>query len=856
MRHSLCVPRLSIPATTYLPATMFLPATICLLVWLLAAAADGQLPSESTARLPTIETKTKGCVPAEGFFKFHADPEVGTVWLEISRWDQDFLIVDGLSAGLGSNPVGLDRGQWGRGRVVRFTRVGRRVFLMERNLRFRASGGDAAERRAVSDSFAESVLWAADLVAQTGQRGLVDAKSLLIRDAYGVVKQLKQAGQGTYGLDEGRSFVNLARCKSFPQNIELEATLTFVAADPGSLAEEAAADGSAISLRLHHSLVALPDSDYRSRASDPRVGSLAITFADYAVPLDAPIEQRLIVRHRLQKSEPRLPKSRPVKPITYYLDPGTPQPVQDALLAGARWWNVAFEDAGFIDAFRVELLPADADPMDIRYNVIQWVHRSTRGWSYGQSIVDPRTGEIIKGHVILGSLRVRQDRLIVDGLTAAGRHENGAVCSCCGLSGDDPQSPLAMFDPAITPIDVSLARLRQLSAHEVGHTLGFSHNFAGSTYADRASVMDYPAPRVKIREGDTFDLSDAYGQGIGVWDRFIVRYAYTEFLNPEAEATGLRRLIDEANERQLVYLSDADARPAGAAHPQANLWDNGSDSVAELRHVMDVRRIALQRLAAKDPASDRPLADFEVALVPIYLFHRYQVAATAKMIGGFSYSYAVGDEAGAAITPVPAAEQRFALDAVLATVAPEQLMISERLLALLPPKPQAGLQDRERFPKRTAMIFDPHAAARVAAELSLSELFQAERAARLAAYPQGDWNLQAMFAEVVSAVWKQPVPAEQHLAALQEIVQRVMIERLVALAENSETSDGVRGVALGELKRLRALIRGRMNSLRSLPGEDHLGASLDEIERFLNRPHESARPPARIVVPPGSPIGS
>ncbi len=699
------------------------------------------------------------------------------------------------------------------------------------------------------------MLWAADIVAETGRRSLVDAKSLLFRDALGVARQLKDAGQGAYALDEGRSFVNIARCRAFPQNVEFDATLTFASSDPGALARETAADGSAISLRLHHSLVKLPEPGYQARRHDPRVGCLAIAFADYTVPLDAPLEQRLIIRHRLQKADGRLAKSPPRKPIVYYLDPGTPQPVQDALLDGARWWGAAFEDAGFVDAFRVELLPEDADPMDVRYNVIQWVHRRTRGWSYGQSIVDPRTGEIIKGHVILGSLRVRQDRLIVEGLTAASTRQHRALCDCGGMAGGGPPVALAQFDPGLTPTDVSLARLRQLSAHEVGHTLGFAHNFAASTYGDRASVMDYPAPRVKIRDDRQLDLGDAYGKEIGIWDRFTVRYAYTEFPDPQAEAIGLKRMIDDASQQGLLYLSDADARPAGAAHPQANLWDNGSDAIVELRHLMEVRRISLRGLETDQPQADRPLADLEFSLVPIYLFHRYQLAATAKLVGGFHYRYTVGETVGPAVTPVPAAEQREAVDAMLATITPEELVISERLLERLPPKPYSGSQDGERFPRQTAMIFDPHAAAQVAADLALAELLQPQRAARLAAYPQPDWDLTAMLQQVVSAVWESPAPPDPRLAALREIVQGVLTDRLIALAGDSTAADSVRSAALDELRQVRSDLRRQLSLRRPSTRGGHLGATLDKIERFLTRPHATAREATSPTAPPGSPIG-
>ncbi len=776
------------------------------------------------------------------------------MWLQIENWDKDFLYASGLSSGLGSNPVGLDRGQWGKSRVVRFKRVGKRVFLIEQNLRYRAVTANPLERRAVNESFADSVLWSADIVARTGDRCLVDASSLLIRDAHRVVSKLKAAQQGDFKLDKDRSFVSLARCRSFPRNTELESTLTFASDKPGPLVRETAAAGDAFSLRLHHSLVQLPEAGYRPRVADPRVGSFNITFANYSAPLDAPLTQRFITRHRLRKADPSKKKSPAIRPIVYYLDPATPQPVRDALLDGARWWSAAFEEAGFIDGFQVRMLPEDVDPMDVRYNVIQWVHRSTRGWSYGQSVVDPRTGEIIKGHVLLGSLRVRQDRLIVDGLTSAQPSGRTGLCGGCGIAGCGADHALSLLDDAIHPLDVSLARLRQLSAHEVGHTLGFSHNFAASTYGDRASVMDYPAPRVKINNDGKLDLSDAYGVGVGQWDRFMVRYAYTVFADEESEAEGLASQIADARKRGLIYLSDPDARPGGAAHPLANLWDNGSDPIAELQHLMKVRRLALEQLGADDLLKGQPLADLEMVLVPIYLYHRYQVAATAKLIGGFDYRYATSEENGTAVQPVPVERQKQALNELLKTLDVDALLIPRRLLSSLPPKPFSSLDDRERFPTRTAMIFDPSATARIAADQTLSHLLQPQRMARLAAYPQPSWDINTVFARIVSSVMKQPVAKDERSRECQRIVQRVLVQRLIKLAGDTTTSDSVRATATAMLRSIAIDLNTQADNDQTL-GKVHAAAIVDKINRFLNRPHTPAKPPHEDAAPPGSPIG-
>ena len=443
-----------------------------------------------------------------GFYDFYWDANEGKIWLKLDKINEPFLYVTSLATGLGSNPVGLDRGQLGQDRLVRFKQVGPKVFLIQENLKYRASSNNAAERRAIQESFAESILWSGEV-----KQGIVDITDLLVRDAHDCIGTLESTGQGSFKLDDARSFIYLPRTKSFPRNSEFEVTLTFESSKPGRLANRTAADGRSISLRQHHSFVKLPDPGYEPRRWDPRVGAFSVSYADYSVAIDEPIEQRLLTRHRLQKRNPQAAKSPPRRPIIYYVDNGVPEPVRSALIEGASWWNDAFDSAGFENAFEVRVLPDDADPMDVRYNVIQWVHRATRGWSYGQSFIDPRTGEIIKGHVLLGSLRVRQDYLLFEGLGAK-------QASACGLGYSPQQAYLSQLSDNAESVDVALARIRQLSAHEVGHTLGFAHNFAASTYADRASVMDYPAPMTKITDG-RIDLSDAYAVGIGEWDKFV-----------------------------------------------------------------------------------------------------------------------------------------------------------------------------------------------------------------------------------------------------------------------------------------------------------------------------------------------
>ena len=819
------------------------------------------LPVVAQERTPdkTISARVAGLQKLDGYVPLYWDAVNGKMFMEISRFNSEFLYQVSLPTGVGSNPLGLDRGQLGDSHVVRFERIGPKVLLVQSNYRYRALSSDPAERRAVEESFAQSVLWGFKVEASEGERVLVDSTAFFLRDAHGVIDRLRQARQGQYRYDESRSAFYLSRTRTFPKNTEVETVLTFTSdADTGPLVRDTVPTPQSLTVREHHSLVELPDNNYKTRKLDPRVGVHGITFHDYASPIIEPIEKRWISRHRLQKKDPTAAVSEPIKPIIYYVDNGAPEPIRTALVEGASWWDAAFEAAGFKNAFQVRVLPEDADPMDLRYNMINWVHRSTRGWSYGGSVTDPRTGEIIKGNVTLGSLRIRQDYLIGTGLIptfAAGGQGEGE----CEFGAAADTDYLASFDTTTDAAAMSLARIRQLSAHEVGHTLGLAHNFAASTYG-RASVMDYPAPLVEIKNGK-LDLSNAYAVGIGAYDKFAIKYGYSEPGSTANEQAYLERILEEGVAAGMLFISDADARPAGAAHPLANLWDNGGDPIAMLRHELEVRRIGLSEFGLRNVPTGTPLSLLEAKLLPLYLHHRYQLQAAVKSVGGVNYTYAVkaasGANPGQVREIVPAARQRDALAAVLETLKLEALAIPPRILALIPPR-AFGYEGGaiELFSKRTAPAFDPIAAATICADFAVSGLLDPNRAARLIEFHSHN-NSNPDFKEVIDALiaatWKTAVPKNAYHAEIGRSVQSLTVTQLMELAADSSAAPQVRAVATQSLRELGGWLK--------LPGSAglnsaHRSAVREDIERFLARPDAMRKQTAPLATPPGDPIGS
>ncbi len=798
--------------------------------WILAPSFALLLLLQSAGAQTTIASRTTDLKKMDGFFPLYWEAKTGKLLLEIPAFDKDFLYLDQLPYGIGSNDLFLDRGQLGTAQVVHFMRSGNKVLLVEPNLVFRSSSADPAEQATVKQSFAESVLFGFKVEAEEADgRVLVDATDFFLKDVHGVAERLAQAKQGKYGLDSSRSAILPDSTKNFPRNTEVEAILTFTNDEPAanSFVADVTPDPHALTVREHHSLIELPGPGYTPRPYNPNAGYFSAGYRDYSAPLGAPLDQLFITRHRLEKKDPTAAISDPVEPITYYVDRGAPEPIRTALVEGARWWNEAFEAAGYRNAFRVEVLPEGADPMDIRYNMIQWVHRYTRGWSYGEGVTDPRTGEIIKGQVTLGSLRARQDFMIAQSLV-------------------DPY-----LDGAPLPADnalraMVLARVRQLSAHEVGHTLGLAHNFAASSLGQGTSVMDYPHPLITLDNNGKPDLSHAYAVGIGAWDRVAITYGYAE-QSPEQLAEGLRK----AQQQGLYFITDDDARPLGSAHPHAHLWDNGPDPAAELDRVLNVRAAALRQFGVNAIPVGTPMSQLADVLVPLYLLHRYQTEAAAKEIGGLDYRYALRGDGQEVTAIVAAGDQRKAIAAVLRTLTPETLTLPEPLLKLLPPVPPGYPRTRESFAAFTGLPFDPVAAAESAADLTLVLLFDPQRASRLVEYharDAGNPGLDEVLSGVLKTTWQAP-RASGLAAEVQSAVETATLESLLGLAASNQTLPQARAIARFEVVRLKTQLTA------STDRQAHRAAALARIAEFEKDPAKFTPAPP-VTAPPGMPIGN
>jgi len=770
----------------------------------------------------------------KGYYSFYYDKSKAKVFLEVKESSDAFIFQSSLPHGVGSNDIGLDRGQLGDTRLVQFERVGDKVLLRQLNTYYRADSDNILERQAIDEAFASSIIWGFKVVSENADNNsvVIDYTPFLFSDIHGIADTLKNRKQGSFSIDKTRSFVYKKRTKAFPENTELEATITFKGKGTGKFLKSVTPEANAVTVNLHHSLIKLPDDGYKKRVFHPFSGFWAESYADYATAIDEPIIKRFIPRHRLAKKDPSAAMSEAVEPIIYYLDAGVPEPVKSALLEGARWWEQAFEAIGYKNAYQVKMLPADADPMDVRYNVIQWVHRATRGWSYGSSVIDPRTGEIIKGHVTLGSLRVRQDYLIALGLTSPFK--------------SDKIDTSAMKEMA-------LARIRQLSAHEVGHTLGIAHNFAASVN-DRASVMDYPHPYIQLIDGK-IDLSKAYDDKIGEWDKHVVAYGYAD-VAPESEAEFLTKTIAEARGKGLLYVSDPDARPQSGAHNTGHLWDNGKNPAEELDRVLAVREHALANFGENSIPNGTAYSQLEEVLVPIYNFHRYQVEAAVKLIAGVDYQYQVkGDANQASPKAVAASEQTKALASLMKTLSADVLTLPQHIVSLIPPKAYGYSRTRESFKSATGLTFDPISAAQSSAKHTVSLLLNKGRLARLAQQNKVNSKIasvKTVLSTLVDGTIKQQ-PAKDMKALVQQRINSVVVERLLALYQDKKLVPEVRADLYQQLTSLKAwLTKKKSKKFRAF--NDHYQVLAINIDNNLVAKQQYLLD-AEVRMPPGSPIG-
>lgn len=799
--------------------------------------------------LPTIAERTAGMKAMPGFFTLYWDEGSAKLYWQIDKLDTEFLYQVSMASGLGSNPVGIDRGQLGGTYVLVAKKTGPRVLLLEPNYRFQARNStNAKEVESVRDAFAPSVHWGFDVAAQTGNAVLVDATAFFLRDARGVIQTMARTGQGSFALDQSRSTLYPDAIKSFPKNTEVEAILTFTSNNPGRLVQGVAATGEAVTLRQHHSFIALPDGGYTPRVSDPRIGVNGPDVMDFAKPVDQDIWVHFASRFRLKKKNPSAAKSEPVTPITYYVDPGIPEPVRSAVVEGTSWWNQAFEAAGYINAFRVAVLPDSADPDDIRYNMIHWSHRRTRGYSYGATVEDPRTGEILRGNVNLGSLRLRQDYLHGVGMVPPFGSGNG---------GDDAEfedAPSVEYLAAVADkgdaLEMALARVRQLAAHEVGHTLGFPHNYIGSAQ-NRSTVMDYPAPLPRVTAQGGIDLSDAYAKGIGDYDKLSITWLYQDFPAGTDEVKALRAIADAGVKRGLRYVGYINNNFIGAGHQYASVWDNGANLVDQLLQEMRVRQIGLSKFGPEVIRPGEPISKLEFALLPLYMHHRFQLRAAVQSLGGADYTNATRGDGQAPVTIIPGAEQRRALEVVLGTLAVDFLALPERIVQMIPP-PADRYEDGEPFARQTDVLFDPIAAAEASAAFTVGEILHPARMARLVSYgSMGDYpSLEEVVDRLIAVTWDAPMPGDKYRAQVLRTTQRVVIDQMMIMGSRADVSPSARGILTDRLGRLAM----RLERVAATDRTALQSSALADIRRWERRPEQTIPGPA-LQLPPGDPIG-
>ena len=768
----------------------------------------------------------------KGYFDYTYNNDNGKITLAIDKLDQEFLYVNSLSRGVGNNDLGLDRGQLGNARVVYFTKKGDKIFLIQPNLKFISTSNNNLENKAVNQAFARSVLYGFKILNSKDNKHYIDLTPFILKDAHGVSNRLKNSNSGTYSLDLSKSAIDLERTKAFPKNIEFDVMLTFIGNPKGSLLRDVTPTPSNLTVNQHHSFIRLPDNNYKKRRFDPRSGSNPFIVFDYSTPINEPTEQKYIVRHRLEKKENESVISEAIEPIVYYLDNGTPEPVKTALIEGGRWWNQAFESIGYKNAFQIKILPEDADPMDIRYNLIQWIHRSTRGWSYGASIVDPRTGEIIKGQVSLGSLRVRQDYMILLGLT------------------ENPNDEIN--NKKI--VETSLDRIRQLSAHEIGHTLGFAHNYL-SSISNRSSVMDYPHPKIDIIN-DKINLDNAYDKNIGEWDKVSVAYAYSDFSKDKNEFLELNRIIEDASNKGLGFISDSDSRPFGSAHPFSHLWDNGDLPYKELNKLIRVREIAINNIDLNYLKDNEPYSKIEDILVPIYLLHRYQIEATAKAIGGLNYQYFVKTNKNEKIEFVNNDLQINSLQSLMNVVNPENLILPKELIKIITPRSFRNNRTRENFESKTGVVFDYISASSSILNHTFNLLLDYQRVNRIVQQNMLNKRLLSLdeyLDVIINSVYKFK-SSDPYQTEINKNSRSILLDYIFNIYNHSELYDNARSILLDKIIKLKRSIVLKVGIKEFNPKYAFDRFQIQKIDDFLDNP-KKFNMIKNYDIPDGSPIG-
>jgi hypothetical protein len=824
--------------------------TACLLLFVFLAAplsSRAQARSQTQAHEPTIAAYTAGLEKKNGFLPYYWDGRKGEILFELSpeALHRQFLYYTALGTGIGSIQVFADRSSFGSSSLCRFERVGMRVLVIEENTRFRAVNGDQALKESVEQSFPTSVLAAMPIVAEQNGAVLVNANPLLVRDAFDLLTQLSRPSRVIGGqivrsaaqvapwhMDMSRSVIDLAHSGSFPRNTEMEALLSFSSPGEGNYNQP---DRHTISVREHHSFVELPAPGYAPREQDPRVGYFHVMFRDFSRPFDQAPMRYWISRWRLQKKDPNAALSEPVKPIVFYLDPAIPEPMRSAIRRGALWWNQAFEQAGFKDALRVEDLPAGANPLDFRYPTIQWTNRSGRGWSVGQSQVDPRTGEILHAVVQLDSHRMRTMNHYWEALVPAGGATQEEAL--------DAFSALDNIDPKLTDDQVMVNRIALLACHEVGHALGLEHNFVASTF-DRGSVMDYYAPNVRIRPDGTADLSNAYMQGVGSYDKFAIDWGYSEAkpgTTPAGEQARLNTIVRQANAKGVVWGNYRD--------PRWNAYDDGPDPVTWLKEVLPVRDALVTHYGPQFLRPGEPVSMLASRFPLIYMFHQYALAAAVNVVGSAEIPLSLTGDGLKPVIPWPDGSQREALHLMLKALEPSELEIPPQLWKNLAPDGNLG-SDPEMFNSSAGYLFSPEDGARRVAEIVVGGLLEPEHMERLAVLSEEDTGALSP-EEVVSTMVRSAFAVPENTPAAHDlagVVQTEIAERLMILSVNPAATPEVQAAALAGVHEAQDAARARM-------AQDPILARLShEITLFLQNPKQNTPVLKPSGAPPGPPV--